>query len=170
MQRNKGFTLVELLVVIAIIGILAAVVMLAINPVEMMKKGRDATRMSDLENIRKALDLSLADNAIDFNPSVNPTPCHAGAVCDSSSALQTCGGTGWITNLNLCNYLGALPLDPKNVAIGAVNSYYYFAVNATHSGYEVDCYFESVPNQGKYTTDGGNDATRYEVGTDLTSI
>lgn len=37
-----GFTLVELLVVIAIIGILAAVLLVGINPLEQTRKARDA--------------------------------------------------------------------------------------------------------------------------------
>src|SRR3989344_4301770 len=58
---NKGFTLIELLVVIAILGILATLVVLAINPAEIQRKSRDATRLSDVATIRKAIDLSIAD-------------------------------------------------------------------------------------------------------------
>ena len=49
-QKNKGFTLVELLVVIAIVAILAAVVVLIINPLELTRRGRDAARLTDLSN------------------------------------------------------------------------------------------------------------------------
>jgi len=43
--KIKGFTLIELLVVIAIIGILAAAVLVGINPAEQAKRGRDVAKI-----------------------------------------------------------------------------------------------------------------------------
>lgn len=40
---KKGFTLIELLVVLGILGILAAALLAAINPVEQLKKAQDAS-------------------------------------------------------------------------------------------------------------------------------
>ncbi len=53
--RFKGFTLVELLIVIAIIGVLAVVVLVAINPVEQLAKTRDAGRLSTVTQVGHAL-------------------------------------------------------------------------------------------------------------------
>src|SRR3989344_7342592 len=56
MQTKKGFTLIELLVVIAIIGVLAAVVLVAINPAERLAQARDSGRKSDVGQIATALE------------------------------------------------------------------------------------------------------------------
>jgi len=43
-----GFTLIELLIVIAILGILAAAVLVAINPAKRTKQAQDAKRKNDI--------------------------------------------------------------------------------------------------------------------------
>ena len=51
---SKGFTLIELLIVIAILGVLAAGVLVAIDPVEQIARGRDAGRKSVVGQIGRA--------------------------------------------------------------------------------------------------------------------
>ena len=159
-MNKKGFTLVELLVVIAILGILMVAVVLAINPVEIMKKSRDATRLSDMDTLRKAIDLSVADGA---------TLSVTAAAGDSTVGTRVTTGTGW-ANVDVSKYLSTLPIDPRNgveFVDAAVNTitgkYLYFSDG---SGYELNCYLESGDNLSKYGTDGGDDAALYEVGTD----
>ncbi|SRR5258708_543131 len=52
---KKGFTLIELLVVIAVLGVLAAVVIVAINPLQQLAKGRDTGRISTVEQLGQAM-------------------------------------------------------------------------------------------------------------------
>lgn len=54
-KYTVGFTLVELLIVIAVIGILALVVILAINPDEKLKEARDSTRKTNINQLASAL-------------------------------------------------------------------------------------------------------------------
>lgn len=60
-QKEGGFTLVELLVVIGIIAILATILLLQLGTAR--AKGRDAKRISDMNQIRTALELYFDDNS-----------------------------------------------------------------------------------------------------------
>src|SRR5579859_7276805 len=59
---KKGFTLIELLVVIAVLGVLAAVVIVAINPLEQLAKGRDSGRISTVTQLGQALVTTATTN------------------------------------------------------------------------------------------------------------
>src|ERR1700679_2456531 len=59
-KTKKGFTLIELLVVIAIIAILSVVVILTLNPAELLRQSRDSNRISDLSVTKSAISFYLA--------------------------------------------------------------------------------------------------------------
>lgn len=54
-RKLKGFTLIELLIVIAILGILAAAVLIAINPTKRQNQAKDANIKSDIGSIALAM-------------------------------------------------------------------------------------------------------------------
>jgi prepilin-type N-terminal cleavage/methylation domain-containing protein len=60
-RASKGFTLLEILLVIAAIGILAAIVLVAINPNRQINQARQAAINSDKNTIEKALQQRLID-------------------------------------------------------------------------------------------------------------
>lgn len=61
-KDHTGFTLIELLVVIAIVGILAAVVFVALDPAQRFQQARDAVRQNDVQEILSAVKLHQVDN------------------------------------------------------------------------------------------------------------
>jgi prepilin-type N-terminal cleavage/methylation domain-containing protein len=54
-SHKKGFTLIELLIVIGILGILAAGLLAAIDPLEQLKRGRDTQRRNVTVELNNAL-------------------------------------------------------------------------------------------------------------------
>ncbi len=58
-KKGNGFTLIELLVVIAIIGLLASIVLVALNGAR--QKSRDATRIADVKELATAFEAYFND-------------------------------------------------------------------------------------------------------------
>ena len=58
----KGFTLIELLIVIAILGVLAVVVLVAINPVQQLARTRDSGRISSVAQVGHAVEAFMASH------------------------------------------------------------------------------------------------------------
>lgn len=60
--KSGGFTMIELLIVISILGILAVMVLAAINPLEQINRGRDTAKRGDAEQLLGALERYNAFN------------------------------------------------------------------------------------------------------------
>ncbi len=87
--KRKGFTLIELLIVIAIIAVLSVVVILSLNPAELLRQARDSNRISDMATLKSAIALYLADIA---SPSIGSTgTCYISASQASFDSVSTSG-------------------------------------------------------------------------------
>ncbi len=61
---SKGFTLIELLIVIAILGILAAAILVALNPSQRIASARNSRVRSDLANLGNAANVFSTDSSL----------------------------------------------------------------------------------------------------------
>lgn len=83
-STQGGFTLIELLIVIAILGVLAVVVLVAINPVEQLAKTRDTGRISTVTQLGHALEAYYTSRNAQY-------PGAVGAEADWGTNLTTSG-------------------------------------------------------------------------------
>ncbi|MFZ6035722.1 MAG: type II secretion system protein [Patescibacteria group bacterium] len=142
---SKGYTLIELLVVLAIIGILAAIGITTLNGTR--GQARDATRFSDFEALRGALEL-YADTYGSY-----PRPVTAGG---AGPDLSTAGLNGTIfsqtDNPLSPAYMSRSVRDPINDATKGL--YYYYDTNdsptVNHRNYVICFHKESRDQQRFY--------------------
>ncbi len=184
---KRGFTLIELVIVIGILAILATVVVLALNPAQLLAQARDSQRLSDLSSVKSAIALYLtspitATTTTNFGGSgtscrctfftaTSPFTCTGMNGCGSGSAVTSTAvdGTGWV-NVPLVNTSGgsplsALPIDPSSSA----NFFYGYVGNASNNSFEIVAKLESTKYLPKMQNqyDGGTRNDFYEIGTDL---
>jgi prepilin-type N-terminal cleavage/methylation domain-containing protein len=110
---QKGFTLIELLVVIGIIGILAAVVLVAVNPGRQFASARDTQRRADLYSITNAVYQYATENDGSL-PSVITT---------APACIGTAGPCIDLTPDLVPTYIAAMPVDPDSSYTSANSGY-----------------------------------------------
>ncbi len=192
MSNKYGFTLIELLIVIAVVAILSVVVILALNPAELLKQSRDSNRISDMDTVNRALSLFQVDNpggsfgtasttyisypdssssCANLGISTSTLPSGWTYGCAPISTYAKTNGTGWVpvnlSNISSGSPLSKLPVDPTNTT--STNNYYTYVGNS--SNWALSTLLES----SKYLSqtagkDGGYDPGRYEKGSSLAMI
>lgn len=175
-NAKKGFTLIELLIVIGIIAVLAAAVLLVLNPAQILAETRDTQRLSDLDAVRGAVSLTLLKTTV---PAFAAGPlCMIASktglsgVCVTNT-VRTTGGLGWVgVDFGTDSPLAVLPADPTNSGEYG----YSYAGSDANKTFELNARLESLKHRAKMQNDGGNSSTCtgsfidatcwYEVGTD----
>lgn len=114
-QRSSGFTLIELLIVIAIIGILAAVVIVALNPARQFEQARNAQRQSNVNTILNAIGQNMVDNNGVFTCGVSLTA--------SSTVIGSATGNVDICSCITPTYISDVPADPTKGVWSSCSTY-----------------------------------------------
>lgn len=120
---KKGFTLLEMLLVIAAIGVLAAIVIVAINPNRQLSQARDAERRAETNSVYKATEQYLIDTGEYPTGLTNSYQ----EIC-AEGALDCTG----LIDLSMLTptYIAAIPSDPQASGNG---SGYEIAINSSNN-------------------------------------
>lgn len=117
-EKQKGFTLIEILLTIGILAVLAAVVIVALDPVKRFADARDSRRLSDVQSILSAVQQYIVDNkgalpsrvdTVEKQISSSSSGCIVAGGCDVSG-----GGDCVDLSSELAKYLKSIPYDPEN--------------------------------------------------------
>lgn len=173
-KNNQGFTLIELLIVIAIVAILATVGFVALNPTFLTSRANDTKRLAELKNVTDSIARDVAQGNITLG---------AVTVSDATDTNRVVDGTGWVkftvvggSALNFkLGGMNILPVDPKTgttvsftpvgSTVQVTKALKYRFCSTANGGYEINAVLEN--DLQAMAKDGGNEASLYEVGTDL---
>ena len=108
-SSRSSFTLIELLIVIAVLAVISMVVILVLNPAELLKRARDSNRLSELAAINKALTLyqidvpsgNMGTSSVLYVSVPDPAATSTAGTNCSSLGMPSCQPAGPITALLL---------------------------------------------------------------------
>jgi prepilin-type N-terminal cleavage/methylation domain-containing protein len=189
-EASCGFTLIELLVVIAIIAILSVVVVLSLNPSEMLRRSRDSNRLSDMTTLSTAIShyqtdqsivsgagslgnantvyVSLPDPAATTSAGSNCSslglltlPAGYTYQCSSPQSFRKTNGQGWIP-VNFSSITTGSPLGQLPIdPINSSSSRLYYTYTTNGTQFETTAVMESA----NYGLGGANDQISNDGGT-----
>ena len=139
-RHQRGFTLIEILIVIGIIAILAAVVIVAINPARQFDQANDTARRSDLTELLSAISRERIDKKGVLNPAITTTRTE---ICKTGAA--SCTNLIDLTSLTVnAIYIDAMPIDPECPDGCAANGTGYFVVKNANKTVTVDAFLHNA--------------------------
>jgi prepilin-type N-terminal cleavage/methylation domain-containing protein len=118
-RRPRGFTLIELLLVMAILGVLAGVVLVAINPSRQLALARNRERHNDIK--------SILDGIYQYQIDTNNLPAGIPTVTARDICKDTAASCNNGVNLSVLTqngvYLVRIPADPQASLTGTGTNY-----------------------------------------------
>jgi len=112
LKHSKAFTLLEILLVVAAIGILAAIVIVAINPQRQLGKVRDAERQSEVATLKDGIEQYSLDTNGQYPSGIEVNTYKE--VCDTEAvAPSNCPDTYVDLSDVVPEQLAAIPRDPQ---------------------------------------------------------
>lgn len=125
-KNSSGFTLIEVLIVIGIIAVLAAIVLVAVNPSRQFKLARDSQRTSNVNSLLNAIHQNMSEHKGTFVCDGLPKPLPS-----TFTVVRSGGGAGDIATCLVPDYISSLPFDPS--ILGAR----YASTSDYDTGYEI---------------------------------
>lgn len=111
---RKAFTLLELMLVLGIIGILTAIVLVAINPTKQLNDTKGVSRNSAIREIENAISQYIIDgNTLTGIPTIK---AQAKDICQTAVTGTACTDApinGYDLSILSPDYLVAIPTDPS---------------------------------------------------------
>ncbi len=170
-KHLASFTLAELLITIGAVAILSAVTVFALNPAEMLKRGRDGKRVADIAALKASAEVLFWQSpaASRGTPSVvyisipdTSSTCASLGLpqlppghsyhCATEADYRKTDGNGWFP-LNLQSTaaisLSSLPIDPVNATSSGL--YYRYTTDGTLY------HMEAVVESNKYLSESASD-------------
>lgn len=133
-ETERGFTLVEVMLVIGLIGILAGMVIVAINPARQFKVARDTERQTHLLALMNAVNANMSEHAGVFT-------CSGASFDLPTTTMKFVSSDAGGVDIRDCLvpiYIGELPKDPRSgrafVAGSGYNTGYLLGVSSTTNG------------------------------------
>lgn len=138
-SRKRGFTLIELLIAISILAILAAIILVAVDPAKRFAQARDSRRAAETYSILNAILNYMSDNAgavpagLDDDVGTSQVLGTAGSGCNTgcSPAGTTLSACLDLTTPLVDEFITSIPIDPRGTN-GAVS------YDASRTGYYVN--------------------------------
>ena len=124
LKTSRGFTLIEILLVIGLIAILAAIVIIAVNPARQFAQARNTQRSSNVNAILNAVHQNMIDNSGVWSCTVAIPTTTAAIISSTTTGADIC-------DCLVDTYLAEMVYDPGSA------SNYYTDCTDYHSDYDI---------------------------------
>ena len=123
----KGFTLLEILLVIAAIGVLASIVLVAINPNRQLAQARNIIRRIDINTLDKAIKQYSIDNNGQIPNGINNEYKY---ICQQNIMDGSCVSLDVLSP----RYIATIP---KDIQANSINTGYLIATNSNNNSISI---------------------------------